>query len=93
MACEEPPSRRSASPVSTDVNVNVEPTPGWLVTTRSPPIARASRRLITSPSPLPPYVRVVELSTWLKDWNNRSIRSAGIPIPVSRTLTARQTFP
>ena len=40
---------------------------------------------MASPSPVPPYLRVVEASTWLKDWNSRSIRSGGMPMPVSRT--------
>jgi hypothetical protein len=39
------------------------------------------------PSPVPPYRRVVEVSTWLKTLNKRSNRSAGIPMPVSRTAT------
>ena len=37
------------------------------------------------PSPVPPKRRVVEASTWLNDVKSRSIRSGGIPIPVSRT--------
>ena len=32
------------------------PTPGALSNARSPPISRASRRLIASPSPVPPYL-------------------------------------
>jgi hypothetical protein len=39
--------------------------------------------LIASPSRVPPYLRVVEASTWLKERNRRSMRSAGIPMPVS----------
>ena len=26
------------------------------------------------PRPVPPYLRVVELSTWVKGWNSRSMR-------------------
>ena len=50
-----------------------------------PPIISASRRLTARPRPVPPYLRVVEASTWLKAWNRRSIRSGGMPMPVSRT--------
>ena len=32
---------------------------------------------MASPSPVPPYLRVVEASTWLKAWNSRSSRSGG----------------
>ena len=35
--------------------------------------------LITRPRPVPPYLLVVEASTWLKARNRRSMRSAGIP--------------
>ena len=42
--------------------VNVEPTPGSESTSRSPPIIRHSWREIVSPSPVPPYSRLVEAS-------------------------------
>ena len=38
------------------------PCPGALSTVISPPSARASRRLMVKPSPVPPNLRVVELS-------------------------------
>ena len=44
------------------VKMNVVPSPGVLSKVRSPPMSRASRRLIASPSPVPPYWRDVELS-------------------------------
>ena len=59
--------------------------PTWLSTHISPPIISANRFEIARPSPVPPYLRLVEVSTWLKDWNRRCSRSAGMPIPVSRT--------
>jgi hypothetical protein len=40
-----PPGRRT---------VNTEPLPGSLVTVTSPPIMRASLRVMASPSPVPP---------------------------------------
>ena len=47
----------------------VEPLPGVpsLSTQIVPPISSTSRLLIASPRPVPPYVRAVEASTWLKD--------------------------
>ena len=44
--------------------VKVEPWPGSLATVMSPPIIWQKRRLIASPSPVPPYLRVVEASAW-----------------------------
>jgi len=76
---------------STAVKVNVVPTRSFWLTPRSPPVASVSRRLITNPSPVPPYARVVELSTCMKGWNSRSIRSLGMPMPVSRTDTVSRT--
>ena len=50
-------SRKSA------VNQNRLPTPFVLSTPISPPISWVSIRAIASPSPVPPWRRVVELST------------------------------
>ena len=88
-------SRRAAAPSASCsvaphsiVTWNVLPSPGTpsLSTQIVPPISSASRRLIASPSPVPPYRRLVDASTWLNDWNSRSMRSGGMPIPVSRTV-------
>ena len=68
---------------------NAEPTPSSLSTRIAPPIAETSRFEIASPSPVPPYRRVVEASTWENERNRRSIRSAGMPMPVSRTEKRR----
>ena len=47
--------------------LNVDPFPGALVmSTRSPPMARASLLDRANPSPVPPYLRVVELSACTK---------------------------
>ena len=56
-----------ASTASRAVKKNVEPLPGVLSTVRSPPIRRASLRLITRPSPVPPYFRVVDVSACVND--------------------------
>jgi hypothetical protein len=87
------PSLRSAvgvmsvAPVRT-VTWNVLPLPGTpaLSTQTVPPMSSASRRLIASPSPVPPYRRLVDASPWLNDWNSRPARSGEIPMPVSRTV-------
>src|SRR5664280_1811078 len=64
-----PTARRGGAPFgvtpSTAVKVNAVPTQSFWLTPRSPPVASVSRRLITNPSPVPPYARVVELSTWM----------------------------
>ena len=67
---------------------NVLPSPGTpsLSTHIVPPMSSASRLLIASPSPVPPYLRLVVASTWLNDSNSRSTRPGGMPIPVSRTV-------
>ena len=44
--------------------VKVEPVPTALSTVMSPPMRRPSRRLIARPRPVPPYCRVLPLSTW-----------------------------
>ena len=35
------------------------------------------------PRPVPPYLRVVEVSAWLNDWNRRAHCSGVMPMPVS----------
>jgi len=46
--------------------VKAEPLPGSLAASMSPPISRASRRLIASPRPVPPYRRLPGTPAWLK---------------------------
>ena len=46
--------------------VNVEPLPNSLMTVTSPPIIWQILRVIARPSPVPPYLRVVEASAWEK---------------------------
>ena len=48
------------------VNQNVEPQPGLLKTPISPPIRCASSLQMASPSPVPPYLRAVEVSACAK---------------------------
>ena len=64
--------------------MKVEPSPGSLSTVMSPPIIWQKRRLIASPSPVPPYLRVVEASACVKAWNSLAICSGVMPMPVSR---------
>ena len=72
---------------ATIVKWNVEPSPATLSTHMVPPISSASRLLTARPRPVPPYLRVVDESTWLNSSNRRWTRSAGMPMPVSRTAT------
>ena len=69
------------------------PSPGSLSTEIVPPISSTRRFEIASPSPVPPKRRVVEASTWLNEVNSWSIRSGGIPIPVSRTASSTRYEP
>ena len=47
---------------------------------------------MTSPNPVPPYLRVVDVSAWVKGWKSLSICSLFIPIPVSRTENCNVTW-
>ena len=51
-----------------------------------PPINSMNRFEIASPNPVPPNLRVVEVSTCVKLSKIAIMRSAGIPIPVSDTV-------
>jgi signal transduction histidine kinase len=75
----------------TTVNQKVEPEPSELSAPMLPPISSASRLHIASPSPVPPWVRVVELSAWVNGSNMCSSFSADMPIPLSRTRNRRVT--
>ena len=54
-----------------------------------PPSCSAKRRLIASPSPVPPYCRVIDESACVKGSKIVSSLSAGMPIPVSEISTTR----
>ncbi len=71
----------------------VEPLPCSLSTEIVPPISSTRRLEMARPSPVPPKRRVVDASTWLKEVKSRSIRSGGIPIPVSRTQSSSRYEP
>ena len=69
-------------------SVNTDPSPTVEVTSMRPPSMRASSLEIDSPSPVPPYLRLVVPSAC---WNASKIISslpAGMPMPVSRTANA-----
>ena len=51
----------------TAVKLKVLPRPGSLSTQISPSIMFASFLLMASPRPVPPYLRVVEVSAWVND--------------------------
>ena len=59
----------------------------------SPFIISTSRFEMASPSPVPPYLRVVDPSAWLNAWNRCRHPSSLIPMPVSctvkRTVTSK----
>src|SRR5262249_4084729 len=67
--------------------VKLEPRPGSLSTVMSPPIVWQKRRLMTRPSPVPPYLLAVVEDAWENSWNNLPICSGVIPMPVSVTAS------
>ena len=69
---------------ATIVKWNVAPSPSTLSTHIVPPISSARRLLTARPRPVPPYLRVVDESTWLNASKSLCARSAGMPMPVSR---------
>src|SRR5438094_7728141 len=77
--------------VSRTVNQKVEPAPGLLLTPMLPPISSTSLRQMASPKPVPPYLRVVDASAWVKDWNRFSCACSAMPMPVSRTAQRNST--
>ncbi|MNN20133.1 hypothetical protein D3C81_1333940 [compost metagenome] len=56
----------------------------------SPPIRSTSRLQMVSPSPVPPYLREVEESAWVKAWNSLLHCSSLRPMPVSMTSKRSQ---
>ena len=67
---------RSGASSARTTRWNVAPSPATplLSASSEPSISSASRRLIARPRPVPPYRRLIDASTWLNDWNSRSIR-------------------
>src|SRR6516162_6231987 len=50
------------------------------------PFIISTRRFeMESPRPVPPYLRVVEVSAWENAWNSRALCSGVMPMPLSRT--------
>ena len=68
--------------------MKVLPCPGALRSRISPPRRRASSRLMVSPNPVPPKVRLVELSACWNASKTSSCFSRGMPMPVSETAKA-----
>jgi hypothetical protein len=76
---------------SRTVKWNVLPAPGWLSTHTRPFISLVSCEVIASPSPVPPYCRVVELSPCANASKMRVRSSGGMPMPVSLTVPCSST--
>ena len=74
------------------VNQKMLPTPGVLVAPASPPISSASCFVIARPRPVPPCVRVVELSPCSNAVNSFGSTSGAMPIPVSCTSKRTSTL-
>ena len=73
--------------------VKIEPLPASLVTLTSPPIMRASLRVMASPRPVPPKRRAVEESAWVNSSNSFACCSGVMPMPVSATANSTTLWP
>ncbi len=71
------------------VKVKALPAPGRLATRIRPPMSPTIRLQMASPRPVPPYWRVIPPSAWVKASKSFARWSDSMPIPVSRTPTAR----
>ena len=74
------------------VNQNVEPTPTSLSHADGPAHQLGELREMIRPRPVPPYLRVVEESTCVKEWNRRSRRlgrDADAGVATSKRTDAR----
>ena len=67
--------------------------PGSLSTQIRPPISSTSRDEIVRPSPVPPYLRVVELSACANGSKMALALLGGMPMPVSRTVNCSARRP
>ena len=70
--------------------MKTEPLPGSLVTVTSPPIMRASLRVMARPSPVPPNRWAVVASAWVNSSNSFACCSEVMPMPVSQTDSSIQ---
>src|SRR5262249_19024451 len=73
--------------------VKTDPLPASLATVTSPPIMRASLRVMASPSPVPPNFCAVAASAWVNSSNSLICCSAVMPIPVSETANSTKLLP
>ena len=77
---------------SQTVKKKVLPTPGSLSSQICPPISSTSRRQMVRPRPVPPCLRVVDMSACVNGWNSFAACSGVMPMPVSRTENLSCTF-
>ena len=75
------------------VTLKVLPLPGVERTSMLPPMASARCLLMHRPRPVPPNLRVDELSTCVKGWKRSSSCSSFMPMPVSITSKQRRGEP
>src|SRR5262245_44663448 len=73
--------------------INTEPLPSSLATVTSPPIMRASLRVMARPSPVPPKFCAVVASAWVNSSNSFACCSAVMPMPVSETANSTKLLP
>ena len=88
----DPAATARCADAEPDGERNVLPTPASLSSQIWPPISSTSRRQIVSPRPVPPCLRVVDMSAWVNGWNSFAACSRVMPMPVSRTENLSCTF-
>ncbi len=76
---------------SLTVKRKVLPSPSWLSAPISPFIRVTNCLQMLNPNPVPSYLRVEEVSAWLKGSNSSWMYSGSMPVPVSLTEKARVT--
>src|SRR5262245_57557429 len=96
-SCHEPeiiywPGGQDGEPLGKRT-VNTDPLPGSLATVTSPPIMRASLRVMARPKPVPPKRCAVEASAWVNSSKILACCSGVMPIPLSETATSIQSRP
>jgi hypothetical protein len=81
--CEEEKAPAPSAQRSGTAKWKVDPLPSSLSTQMPPPMSSARRLLMASPSPAPPYFRVMDSWTWRKHWKSLDMAAGEMPMPVS----------
>lgn len=78
-------SSSASSFIKGSMNRKIDPRSSSLSTKIVPPISSTSCLQMARPSPVPPYLRLMDGCSWEKDWKSRFSLLSAMPTPVSRT--------